>query len=172
MFDRAVTNTAIRYGVTGGIVSFIYIAILALLGLENPYDDTAEFSSTFIFVSAFVFLAIKYYKKFNDAEIGFGKAFKIGLFTTFYLAFTTAVLMALFSQFAGGHMIQEYIQAKQVYMEANRQAIVQVMGELNYSRGLEGLKQLTGYDLAQRSFLYRMITGFFISIILGVFFRK
>jgi hypothetical protein len=172
MFDRAVANTAIRYGVTGGIVSFLYIAILALLGYENPYDDLSEFSSTLIFVSVFVFLAIKYFKKFNDTALGFGKAFKVGLFTAFYMAFTTALLMSIFSYFMGAELIQQYIVAKQAEMQLNKAAFVQVMGEVNYQRGLNGLQELNAFNLAQRTFVYRIILGLLISTVLGVFFRK
>ncbi|WP_192825203.1 DUF4199 domain-containing protein [Rufibacter sp. LB8] len=172
MFDRAVANTAIRYGVTGGIVSFLYMAILALLGFENPYDDPSEFSSTLVFVSVFVFLAIKYFKKFNDEALGFGRAFKVGFATTFYLAFTTAVLMCIFSFFVGAELIQQYIVAKQAEMQLNREVVVQVMGQVNYERGLNGLQELNAFDLAKRTFVYRIILGIIISLVLAIFFRK
>ncbi|MBC3540756.1 DUF4199 domain-containing protein [Rufibacter sediminis] len=172
MFDRAVTNTAIRYGVTGGIVSFVYIMILALTGFENAYDNPSEYSSTFIFGSIFTFLALKYFKKFHDAELGFGKAFKVGLQTTFFLAFTAAMLLCIYSVFAGEQMIKEYIILSQKRMELTRQELLQVMGEVNYKNAYQNLNQLNAYILAQISFVNRMVVGFFISIVLGVFFRK
>ncbi|MFB9861906.1 DUF4199 domain-containing protein [Rufibacter immobilis] len=172
MFDKAVINTAIRYGVTGGIASFIYILILALTGFENPYDNASEYSSTLIFVSVFIFLAIKYYKKFHDAEIGFGKAFKVGFYTVFFLAFTTAMLMCIYSFFAGEQMIQEYIILSQKRMEQTKPELVKMMGELNYKNAYQNLNQLNAFVLAQITFVNRMLVGFFISIVLGVFFRK
>jgi len=172
MFDRAVVHTAIRYGVTGGIVSFAFVVILALLGFENPYDTTSEYSSTLVFVSIFIFLAIKYFKKFHDAELGFGKAFKVGLLTVFFLAFTFALLMCIYSLFAGEGMIKEYIILSQKRMELTKQELTQVMGEVNYTNAYQNLNQLNAYTLAQISFVNRMVTGFFVSIVLGVFFRK
>ncbi|WP_210490789.1 DUF4199 domain-containing protein [Rufibacter aurantiacus] len=172
MFDRAVVNTAIRYGVTGAIVSFIYILILALAGFENPYDNTSEYSSTLIFVPVFTFLAIKYFRKFHDTELGFGKAFKVGLMTVFFLAFTTALLLCIYSGFAGQEMIQEYVILSQKRMELTKKELTQVMGEANYKNAYQNLNHLNPYILAQISFVNRMVAGFFTSIVLGVFFRK
>ncbi|RNI24477.1 DUF4199 domain-containing protein [Rufibacter latericius] len=172
MFDRAVINTAIRYGVTGGIVSVVYILLLAFSGFENPYDNASEYSSTFIFVSVFIFLGIKYFKKFYDAELGFAKAFKVGLLISFFLAFTAAMLLCIYSVFAGQEMIKEYIILSQNRMEITRQELVKVMGELNYKNVYQNLNHLDGFKLAQISFVNRMVAGFFISIVLGVFFRK
>ncbi|GGK89524.1 DUF4199 domain-containing protein [Rufibacter glacialis] len=172
MFDKAVINTAIRYGVTGGIVSFAYVLILALAGFENLYDNTSEYSSTLVFVSVFVFLAIKYFKKFHDAELGFGKAFKVGMATVLFLAFTSAALLCLYSVVAGQEMIQEYIILSQERMELTKGELTKVMGEVNYKNAYQNLSQLNAYILAQINFVNRMVVGFFVSIVLGVFFRK
>lgn len=172
MFDRAVSNTAIRYGVTGGLCTFAFIVILALLGYESPYGDTSEFSTTLVFVPVFVFLAIRYYKKFAEAELGFGKAFKVGFATTVYLAFTSAVLMCIFSLLFGGNMIQEYIILMQQQMQANKAELVKLMGETNYNAAFVGVKDMNAYQLAQRTFLYRFGMGFFVSLVFAVFFRK
>ncbi|ALJ01779.1 DUF4199 domain-containing protein [Rufibacter tibetensis] len=172
MFDKAVVNTAIKYGVTGGIVSFAYILILALIGFENPYDNTSEYSSTLVFGSVFIFLAIKYFKKFHDSELGFGKAFKVGFVTVFFLAFTSAMLLCIYSFLAGEELIKEYIILSQKRMELTRQELTQMMGEVNYKNAYQRLNQLNAFTLAQISFVNRMVAGFFISIVLGVFFRK
>ncbi len=165
-------NTAIRYGVTGGIVGFLYILVLALLRLENPYGTTSEYSSTLLFVPAFIFMSIKYYKKFHNLELGFGKAFKVGFLTVFFLAFTTAMLMCIYSVFAGDQMIREYIILSQKQMETTRQELVKIMGEANYQNAYQRLNQVNAYVLAQITFVNRMVAGFFISIVLAVFFRK
>ncbi|WP_207436370.1 DUF4199 domain-containing protein [Sabulibacter ruber] len=172
MFDRAVINTAIRYGVTGGIVTFIYILVLALLKLENPYSNTSEYSSTLLFVPVFIFLSIKYYKRFHNSELGFLKAFKVGFLTVFFLAFTAAMLLCIYSVFAGEEMIKEYIILSQKQMELTKKDLVKLMGEANYKNAYQNLNQLNAYILAQISFVNRVVAGFFISIVLAVFFRK
>ncbi|MBA9079323.1 MULTISPECIES: DUF4199 domain-containing protein [Rufibacter] len=172
MFDRAVVNTAIRYGVTGGVVGVVYVVSLALLGLENPYANVAEVSSIVFFIPVFIILATKYYKKYYGAEIGFAKAFKVGLATTFFLAFTTAVLLCIFSLLAGEEMIQQYIILEQENMRLHQKELIQMMGEPNYKFAFEKLKELNATTLAQRTFMFRMLAGFLTSIVSSVFFRK
>ncbi|MFC6996135.1 DUF4199 domain-containing protein [Rufibacter roseus] len=172
MDKKAVSTTAMRYGVTGGVVTFLYIICLALLGLESPYNNITEFSSTLIFVPIFVVLGIKEYKTFTNAAVGFGQAFMVGLAVTVFLGLTTAVLMCLFSLTIGSDMIQPYIVEMQRQMELNQSDPAQKIDEQKFKLVYQELEEMNALHLAQRTFMYRLITGLVVSIVSGVYFRK
>jgi len=172
MLKKAGTSIALPYGIIGGVVTWVYILSLALLGLENPYNNIAEFSSTLIFVPVFVVLGIQGFKKYINPEMGFGHAFAVGLGVTFFLAFTTALLMGIYSQTFGSDLIQDYIVEMQKQMELNQTIASQKISEQDFEALYQDLGRLNAFQLAQRSFIYRFIAGFFVCVVSSVYFRK
>lgn len=172
MMKKAEASTALQYGVTGGVVSAAYIIILAVLGFENPYNNAAEFSSTLLFVPVFVALGIRNFRKYSDPNMGFGKALLVGISITVCLAFAAAVLMGLYSLLFGQEMIQAYIVEMQRQMEVNQSLPNQKINQQQYNVLYQELTNLNAFHLAQRSFVYRFLTGLLVSLVSGVYFRK
>src|SRR5688572_18792324 len=107
MFDQQVGWTGIRFGVIGGLVSFAFILLIYFFGL-NPYGNYRLYS--LIFIPIFVFFGIGYFKKFTDIELGFVKAFRVGLSVAFFAALSSAMLLYLFTFMAGPELFQEFIK--------------------------------------------------------------
>lgn len=172
MLKKAEASIAFQYGITGGVVSFVYILLLALLGLENPYNNVAEFSSTLIFVPVFVVLGIRGYKRYANPEMGLGKALLVGWAVTVTLALTAALLLGIYSSTFGADMIQAYISEMQRQMEVNQTTTGQKIEAAQYKILYQELGNLNAFHLAQRSFVYRFLTGLLVSLVSGVYFRK
>lgn len=169
---KAEANTALQYGITGGVVSAVFVILLALLGFENPYSNAAEFTSTLVFVPVFVVLGVRNFRKYIDTSMGFGKGLLVGVSITVCLALTAAVLLGLYSLLFGEEMIQAYIVEMQGQMEVNQAIPNLKINEQQYQGLYQDLSKLNAFQLAQRSFVYRFLPGLLVSLVSAVYFRK
>ncbi|MGV3589357.1 MAG: DUF4199 domain-containing protein [Adhaeribacter sp.] len=169
MFDQAVVRTGIRYGVMCALVSFAVTLVIYLAGY-NPYGQTSLFS--LVAMPAFIFMGCAYFKKYDDQNIGFLKALRVALAITFYAALASAMFLYIFSVFAGFDAIQRHINEMKVVLEATKSETVKLIGEANYNQTLEQLSKTTPYNLAADDFMKKLFTGFLISIVAAVYFRK
>lgn len=171
MFDQAVVRVGIRYGVICALAGFAVILGLYAAGI-NPYGHNSLF--TFIFIPLFVFVGLAYFKKYNDQNIGFFKALRVALTITFYAALCSAMLLFIFSTFAGVEAIKLHIaEMKALITEPHTKAqSIAAVGEANYEQALKNLEKTSPYDLAADDFLKKVGIGFLVSIIAATFFRK
>ncbi|WP_034256719.1 DUF4199 domain-containing protein [Adhaeribacter aquaticus] len=169
MFDQAVVRTGIRYGVICAVFGFTVILILYFTGL-NPYGQSSLFS--LVFLPVFIIAGSSSYKKYNDQNLGFLKAFRVALTITFFAALASAMLTYIFSVFAGIEVIQRHITEMRMAMEAVRAQTIEMIGEANYKQTLAQLEKTTPFNLAMDDFMKKMLTGFIISIVAATFFRK
>jgi hypothetical protein len=169
MFEQAVVRTGIRYGVLCALLSFGITLTLYLAG-ANPYGQTSIFS--LVFMPVFIFLGCAYFKKYNDQNIGFLKALRVALAITFYAALASAMLLYIFSVFAGFEAIQRHITEMKLMLESTRAETVKIIGQANYDKTMLQLEKTTPYHLAADDFMKKIMTGLIISIIAAVYFRK
>ena len=169
MFDQAVVRIGIRYGVICGLVSFAVTLLIYFSG-ANPYGQTSLFS--LLFMPLFVFMGCAYFKKYTDQNIGFLRALRVALSITFYAALASAMLLYIFSTLAGFDAIQRHINEMKVMLEATRAETIKLIGEANYNQTLVQLDKTTPYHLAADDFMKKLFTGFIISIVAAVYFRK
>ncbi|MDX5436435.1 MAG: DUF4199 domain-containing protein, partial [Pontibacter sp.] len=120
----------------------------------------------------FIFLAIRYYKQYMDAELSFGRGFRTGLSVAFYNALSSAMLVFVFMFLVGPEILQNHIAEMQAILEETRDEQVQLMGEEAYQNIYNALSDLTPTMQATDFFLWRLIVGTFFALVAAVFFRK
>lgn len=171
MFDQAVVRTGIRYGVMCALASFVVTLLLYFAGI-NPYGHNSIFS--LIFIPIFIFSGSSYFKKYNDQHIGFLKALRVALTITFYAALCSAMLLFIFSAFAGVEAIKLHITEMKALMEvpATKTQLIAEVGKSNYELALKRLEETSPYDLAADEFFKKVGVGLLISIVAATFFRK
>ena len=169
MFDQQVGWTGIRFGVLAGLTCFALIVLIYLVGV-NPYGEYRLL--TLIFIPVFVFFGISYFKKFTDQQLGFVRAFRIGLSVTFYAALVSAMLLYAFGYVAGPEVMQEYIGEVRGMMEATKAETIKIIGEKNYLDAYEMAGKTTPFDLASDEFMKKLFVGIIASLIGAIFFRK
>jgi hypothetical protein len=59
-----------------------------------------------------------------------------------------------------------------VVLETTRTETIKLIGEANYNQTVEQLNKTTPYHLAADDFMKKLFTGFLISIVAAVYFRK
>jgi len=171
MFDQAVVRTGIRFGVLCALASFVVTLILYFSNI-NPYGHNSMFSV--LFIPVFIFLGSSYFKKYNDQNIGFLKAFRVALTITFFSALCSAMLLFIFSTFAGVELIERHIaEMKAIMLEPQTKALsIKAVGQENYDLALKNLEKTSPYDLAGDDFFKKTGIGFLVSIVAATFFRK
>lgn len=169
MFNQAIVRVGIRYGVLCGLACFVVVLILWLLGY-NPLGEAGRVS--FLPIPVFIFLAIKYYKQFNEAEIGFLRGFRVGLSVSFYTALFASMLLFILLYFAGSSMMSEYVETMKQILENDKELQIQTFGKEMYEQSVAALDNISPSLLATYDFVGRLFAGFIFSVVAAVFFRK
>ncbi|QCR23213.1 DUF4199 domain-containing protein [Pontibacter sp. SGAir0037] len=169
MFDQGIARVGVRYGVLSGVACFALVIVMHLVGF-NPLAESGRI--TYLPIPVFLFLGIKYYKQFIDAELGFLRGLRVGVSVSFYTALTAAMLLFLFLYFAGDTIISDYIAESKRIMETQREMQVEALGEKLYEQTYAALDSVSASLLATSDFVTRFLAGFFIAIVAAVFFRK
>lgn len=169
MFNQAIVRVGVRYGVLCGIACFVVILLQWVLGF-NPLGEAGRLS--FLPIPVFIFLAIKYYKQFDEAEIGFLKGLRIGLSVSFYTALATSMLLFILLYFAGENMIASYVETMKLALEAEKELQIQTFGEKMYEQSYAALEMMSPSLLTTYDFVARLFSGLIFSVVAAVFFRK
>ena len=169
MLNQTIIRVGIRYGVLCSLACFALVLVLHFMGY-NPFGDMGRL--TYLPIPVFIFLAIRYYKLFNEGNIGFGKGFRVGLSVAFYTALTTSMLVFLFIYLAGPELVQNHIQEMKALLEETREEQIRLLGEKLYEEGYGALDSITPGMLAADDFVRRIFVGGLFALIAAVFFRK
>ncbi|MBC5772434.1 DUF4199 domain-containing protein [Pontibacter sp. KCTC 32443] len=169
MFNQAIIRVGIRYGVTGGVVCFAIVLLLYFLGL-NPFGDYGRYS--FIPIPFAIFMGIRYYKKFNDTEIGFLRGLRVGASITFYTALCASMLVFILTYIAGPELLQQHIEEMKMMLETGREEQVKLFGEKWYQEAYKAAVTTTPSSLAAGDFIRRFLGGMVFALVAAVYFRK
>ncbi|TPE39588.1 DUF4199 domain-containing protein [Pontibacter mangrovi] len=158
-----------RYGVISGAVCFALVALLYFMGY-NPFGEAGRIS--YLPIPVFIFLAIRYFKKYNFGDLSFGKGFRLGLAVAFYTALCASMLVFLLIYLVGPEIVQQHVTEMKVLLEESREEQVRVLGQQMYEEGLKALDAVTPSMLAADDFVRRMFAGLVFSLVAAIFFRK
>lgn len=169
MLNQTIVRVGVRYGVLCGLACFVIVLALYLLNY-NPFGEAGRFS--YLPIPVFIFLGLKYFKGFHDAEVGFWKGMRVGLAVTFYTALCTSMLVYLMIYLAGPELVQQHIAETKALLEETREEQIRIMGERIYEQGFQALDSITPSMLAADDFVRRMFAGGIFSVVAAVFFRR
>ena len=169
MFNQAIIRVGVRYGVLCGTVCFVLVLVLYFAG-ANPLGQMGWV--TYIPIPVFIFLGIRYFKLFNDTEIGFGRGFRVGLSVSFYTALSAAMIVFLFLYVAGPDVLQNHIAEMKALLEQTKEQQIKLLGKETYEQGYKAYDSLSPSILAADDFLRRIFVGAVFSLVAAVFFRK
>lgn len=169
MFNQAIIRVGIRYGVLCGVACFAIMLLLYFAGL-NPFGDYGRYS--YIPIPFAIFLGIRYYKRFNDTELGFLRGLRVGTSVAFYAALCTSMLVFILAYVGGPELIRLHAQELKAVLEATREEQIKLLGERMYQEGVKALDSLTPSMLAADDFVKRFFGGLIFALVAAVFFRK
>ena len=169
MLNQTIIRVGIRYGVLCSLACFLLVVVLYFMGY-NPFGDMGRL--TYLPIPVFIFLAIRYFKLFNEGNMSFGKGFRVGLSVAFYTAMATAMLIFVFIYLVGPEVIQNHVAELRAILDETREQQIKLLGEESFEAGYKGLDSLTPSLLATYDFVSRMFVGGLFSLVAAVFFRK
>ncbi|PVY36575.1 DUF4199 domain-containing protein [Pontibacter virosus] len=169
MLDQTIVRVGVRYGVLCGLASFVIILALHLMGY-NALGEAGRWS--YLPLPVFIFMGLRYFKRFHDAEVGFWKGLRVSLSVTFYTAMSAAMLLYLMLYLVGPEIIQHHVVELRAMLDQSREAQIKLIGEANFEQAYQELDHLSPSMLATHDFLSRMIVGVMFSVVAAVFFRK
>lgn len=169
MFNQAIIRVGIRYGVLCGVACFAIVLLLYFMGL-NPFGDYGRYS--FIPIPFAIFLGIRYYKKFNDTEIGFLRGLRVGTSVAFYAALCASMLVFILTFVAGPELLQQHILEMKALLEGAREEQIKIFGEEWYQEAYNAAISTTPSSLAAGDFIRRFFGGLVFALIAAVFYRK
>ncbi|PKV76437.1 DUF4199 domain-containing protein [Pontibacter ramchanderi] len=169
MLNQTIVRVGVRYGVLCGLASFVILLALYLMGY-NALGDAGRWS--YLPLPVFIFMGLRYFKRFHDAEIGFWKGVRVSLSVTFYTALSAAMLLYLMLYLVGPEIIQQHVVELRALLDQSREAQVKLLGEENFEKAYQELDNLSPSMLATHDFLGRMVVGAMFSVVAAVFFRK
>ena len=169
MFEQATVRTGIRYGVIGGISSFLVVLILYFTG-GDPYGQKSLIS--YLFIPLFLVMGLKYYKSFRPEKMGYGKALSVALSITLYLAVTAALLLYAFAVLAGPEVLQKHIAEMRLMMESSREQAIELVGEEAYKQVYDDLGNRSPVQIANEDFIRRLFLGSIVALFVALFTKK
>jgi len=152
-----------------GVACFAIVLLLYFMGL-NPFGDYGRFS--YVPIPFAVFMGIRYYKKFNDTELGFLRGLRVGLSVAFYAALCASMLVFILVTLAGPELLQQHIAEMKAMLEATREEQIKLLGKKMYEEGYKAVENVTPSMLAADDFVRRIFGGLVFALIGAIFHRK
>jgi hypothetical protein len=165
MFEQATVRTGIRYGVIGGISSFLIVIVLYFTG-GDPYGQKSLIN--YLFIPLFMVMGLKYYKSFRLERMGYGNALAVAFSINLYLAVTAALLLYAFAVLAGPEVLQKHIAEMRLMMEMSREQAVQLVGEEAYKQAYDDFRSRSPVQIANEDFIRRLFLGSIVALVVAL----
>ncbi len=160
-----------RYGLLGGLIGCIAIAVLYFIG-RHPFLLPVIFDFRIIIFAVFIFFSLKEFRDFYQQGVLF---FWQGIAGSYVFIITSALIGSSFTWgFAkwNSAFLPSYIEKLQQQMLGFKKEIITSVGNDAYNQQLAKLPFTSPLDLAGDYFLKSLIIGLFLAIIISVILRK
>ena len=171
MLDNPLFKIPFRYGLLGGLVGSLAIAVLYFMG-RHPFLLPVIFDFRILMFSVFIFFSLREIRDFHLNGVLF---FWQGIMSSYVFIVTSAVIGSVFTwgftQW-NAKFLPSYIEKLQQQMLGYKEEIIKSVGMDAYHQQLAKLPFTSALDLAGDYFLKSMIIGLFLAIVISVLLRK
>jgi hypothetical protein len=162
-------TSAYPFGIFGGILALLGFWVFHLVGLD-PITMSIVFN--FINLSLFIGLSIYYFKKYNnESYLSFAQGMTVGFFT--YAIIATVAFIGIYVSFALESNLFAELKTERIEMlESRSEGLIEEVGEEAYLRTLEEVQYMQMYHFPLNDFIWKIIFGLFLSIIISIILRR
>ncbi len=162
-------KNAYPFGLFGGILALIGFWVFHLVGLD-PITMSIVFN--LINLTLFIGLAIYYFKKYhNQSYLSFAQGMTVGFFS--YAIIATVAFIGIYVSFALVPDLFAALKAGRIEMlETRSEGLMEEVGEKAYLRTMEEVQNMKMYHFALNDFIWKIIFGLFLSIIISIILRR
>ncbi|MCB0380836.1 MAG: DUF4199 domain-containing protein [Flavobacteriales bacterium] len=157
-------NTTLKYSGYGALLSFV-VMILLLVSGNSPWSSASWMGCWIPGVTAYFVLKI-YHQ--NNSVVSYGNSLRRSMMVIFFQALFYTLAAIIFSLVVNTGAVDLY----QTEMMANAAQLQTMMGEEMFTQLAKELENLSFSTLAFWDFIYKLIGGFIVSLILASIFRK
>lgn len=155
-----------NYGTIGGLVSFALFIILYAT-VHNPLGEVSYLGLWIPIV--FIVLAVRSYKyQIGEGYITYGKAFRTGAYTGFFIAFLFSLMLYLFMKIYDPSILDRH----KTYLFEELELRKDLWSESFYHLSLESIDKTTLGSLAWNEFSLKFIGAFITSLIVAAIFKS
>jgi len=161
----------LRYGLIGGAVGSLAIAVLYALG-KHPFLLPIIVDFRIILFAVFIFFSLR---ELRDQWLSGLLFFWQGMVASYVFIVSCGLVGGIFTWGLArwnDAFIPSYIEKLQAQMLTYKSEIVQSVGAEAYQQQLAKLPGTTALDLAGDYFLKSLIIGLFLAIVISVILRK
>lgn len=170
-FKTPLFKVPFRYGLLGGVVGCIVIAVLYFIG-RHPFLLPVIFDFRIILLAVFIFFSLKELRDFHLEGILY---FWQGMVGSYVVILTSALIGSgftwCFAKWNAG-FLSSYIEKLQQQMLGFKNEIITSVGIEAYNQQLAKLPSTSALDMAGDYFLKSLIIGLFLAILISVILRK
>ena len=157
---------AMNYGTIAGLLSFMLFIILYAI-VKNPLGEVSYIG--FWIPVLFIILAVRSYKNnYGEGHITYGKAFRTGAYTGFFMAFLFSIMFYLFMKIYDPSILERH----KTYLTEQLEFRKELWSESFYQLSLESIDKTTIGSLAWNEFSIKFIGAFITSLIVAAFFKS
>jgi hypothetical protein len=162
-------RSAYKFGSLGGILCVLAFFTLAFL---RPDPTSLNLIFGFVIIPLSVFVAIKFYKEYsNEGFLSFAEGMTVGFVTYSLIALISGIgLMLILS--VSPALFEDIKASKLEILLENKETITSQMGENSFSSALLSVQDMTNWDVAINDVIWKVIAGFFFTIIISIILRK
>ena len=162
-------KTAYQFGILGGLLSVISFYILSFL---NPDPTNLSLVFGYLIVPIAVFLAIKFFKEYqNNGYLSFAEGMTVGFVTYTLLGVVSCFGIWIILLFLPD-FFEVIKESKLFVLEENKDTIIRQLGGNSYNTTLKSISNLSSWNVALNDGLWKIIPGMFFSIIISIILRK
>lgn len=159
-------NTSLKYGFYGALIGVVFYFLLLFSG-NSPWGSSSWMGSWIPIVSAY--FALKTYIYYSEKDtFKFSEFFRVSFISIFYQALFYNTLTVLLSSFIQTNAIEIYKQE----LIQNAEQMKTMLSEEMYKQLMLELQNLTHATLAFWDFIYKIMGGLIVSLILAGIFLK
>lgn len=158
-------NTSFKYGFYGALIGVVFFYLLLFSG-NSPWGSASWMGSWIPGISAY--FSLKTFIYFSDDDsFKFSALFRISVVSIFYQALFYNVLTVVISSFIETNAIEIYKEE----LIQNAEQMRAMLSEQMYNQLILELQNLTHSTLAFWDFIYKLMGGTIVSLILASIFR-
>lgn len=159
-------HISLKYGFYGALIGVVFFYLLLFSG-NSPWGSSSWMGSWIPSVSAY--FALKTYIYYSEQDtFKFSKFFRVSFISIFYQALFYNTLTVILSSFMQTNAIEIYKQE----LIQNAEQMKTMLSKEMYDQLMIELKTLTHSTLAFWDFIYKLIGGLIVSLILAGIFIK
>jgi hypothetical protein len=156
---------SLGYGVIIALAIIVFDLILFLLNLSQ--NSALKWITYLILLAGIVLAQFNYRNKYLGGYIDYGKAFKLGMLTSLFLAIIMGIYTYIFLQYIDPGAMEEGMAL------AEQQMMDRGMSDAEIEQGMAIARKFSGVGMATFSaVLLNFIVGMVISLITAIFVKK